>query len=151
MGDRARGALLYACAALMLAGGGVWWFRAAPRERVDPKIKAWRASAERLLPGADNQTDADTIALTAGEDHEVVANVANGSYQVSMICVGAEGTIVRVSLGEVGDDSGRGLDCGGARTPASFKVGVAGQLRANVSVGSAGPVVFRYALVPATD
>jgi hypothetical protein len=151
MGDRGRGVLLYACSALLLAGGGVWWFRAAPHERVDPQIQAWRTSAEKMLPDAENQADADTIALTAGEDHEVVANVGNGSYQVSVICVGAEGSMVRISLGEVGDDSGRGLDCAGDHTPYSFPVGIAGQLRANVSVGATGPVIFRYSLVPVGD
>jgi hypothetical protein len=147
MGERTRGALLNACFVLVLVGGGVWWFRAAPHERVDPQIVKWQASAERMLPDADNQADADTITLAAGEDHEVVADVGNGSYRVSVICVGGTGTTVRISLGEVGGDSGRGLDCGGDHAPYSFPVGVVGRLRANVSVGDSGPVVFRYSLV----
>jgi hypothetical protein len=148
MGDRARGVLLYASAVVLLAAGGVWWFRAAPRESSDPTIERWRESAQRLLPDADGQEDADTVALSASHDHEVLADVGSGQYWVSVVCVGDSASQVRVSLGEVGTDSGRGLNCAGDGPSDRFKVSTSGQLRLHVTVNGSGPVVFRYALSP---
>ena len=144
IGDRTRGVLLYACASVLLVVGGFWWFRAAPREVGNAEVEQWRASAEQLLPDIDGQRAGDTLALAAGVDHEVIANLANGTYQVSVVCVGGPSSQVRVSLGT--DDSGRGLGCGSDQRAISFNVGLAGQLRMNVSVGDAGPVVFRYVM-----
>ena len=147
-GERTRGLLLYAFAALLATAGAVWWVRAAPREHSTAPIEAWQASAERLLPDAEPQADGDTLALAAAMDHEVDANVDNGEYQVSVVCVGGTGSQVRVSLGIEGSDSGRGLQCAGDHDPDSFVVSVAGQLRMTVSVNEVGPVVFRYVLQP---
>ena len=147
-GERTRGVLLYALAALAVAAGAVWWVRAAPPVGADPAIARWRATAESALPAADGQQDAGTLALTAGEDHEVDANVSNGEYYVSVVCVGGPDSQARVSLGVDGSDTGRGLQCSGEQRPLTFKVSVAGQLRMNVTVNDAGPVIFRYTLAP---
>lgn len=150
VGERARGAVLYACAGLVLAGGGVWWVRAAPRGLDDPEVTQWRRSAERLLPDTDNQESAGTVPLAAGADQEVVADGGDGSYQVSVICVGGAGSSLRISLSDTGD-SGHGLDCASDdHTPFQFKVSIPDQLRMNVTV-TEGPVVFRYSLVRTED
>jgi hypothetical protein len=147
MSDRARGVVLYACAGLLLTGGAVWWFRAAPQDKTDARIAQWRADAQRLLPDVDEQREASTLALGAGTDREVVADVDTGEYLVSMLCVGGADSQVRVSLSDTGTDSGRGLNCEGGSDPNNFTVGTAGQLRIYVTVGAAGPVVFRYSLL----
>ncbi|GIF24079.1 hypothetical protein Ate02nite_68090 [Paractinoplanes tereljensis] len=147
MGEQTRGVVLYACAALVLIGGGAWWFRAAPQTEVDPQIEQWRATAEKLVPDIDQQEEASTLALAPNGDREVTANVSNGEYLVTVICVGGEESQVRVSLGEAGTDTGRGLLCGKDRQSTDFTVGTAGQFRMNVSVNDAGPVIFRYSLL----
>jgi hypothetical protein len=150
VGERARGAVLYACAGLVLAGGGVWWVRAAPRDLVDPRIEQWQSSAQRLLPDADNQESAGTVALGAGADQEVLAEGGDGSFMVSVICVGGAGSSLRISLSDT-DDTGHGLDCAGDPTPFQFKVSIPDQLRMNVTVNDSGPVVFRYSLLRTED
>jgi hypothetical protein len=149
MGERVRGAVLYACAVALLAAGGVWWFRAAPRQEADPQIERWKQSALRLLPDVDAQEHAGTLALPAGIDREVTAEIDPGEYAVSVVCVGGAESQVRVSLGETGYDSGLGLTCAGDNRPDNFRVTVANPLRMNVSVNNAGPVVFRYSLLRA--
>ncbi|MFF5295479.1 DUF6023 family protein [Paractinoplanes globisporus] len=151
MGDRARGVALYATTAVLLAGGVTWWFRAAPGEEIDPMIPQWRASAQQLLPDVPGQDDADTIPLAAGSDHQVVAVVDTGKYQISVVCVGGQNSQVRVSLGEAATDSGRGLDCSDDPQSDRFDVGAAGRLRMFVVVSDAGPVVFRYTLLRIAD
>ena len=150
MNDRARGAVLYAGAAVLFAAGAFWWVSAAPREPRDPQLEEYRASALRLLPDVASQTDADTLALVAGAEQEVSAAVGTGRYLVSVICVGGENSQVRISLGEV-DDSGHGMQCSGDPVPQSFTTGAAGELRLHVSVNEAGPVVFRYSVLRADD
>lgn len=147
MGDRARGVVLYACALVLLAGGAFWWLRAAPHDDADPRLAQWRRSAQDLLPEPDDQEAGDTVALSAGRDHLVLSDVESGEFEVSVVCVGPADSQVRVSLGEVGTDSGHGLSCAGGNTMDSFTVSTSGQLRLHVSVNDAGPVVFRYALV----
>jgi hypothetical protein len=146
MGERARGAVLYGCAFALVAAGGTWWLSAAPRNVPDPQLERWRLSAERLLPDAESQDEADTLALAPGVDHQVVATTDAAEYVISVVCVGGSDSQVRVSLGTAGDDSGRGLSCADGNPPEIFKVGLAGQLQMNVTVNEAGPVVFRYAL-----
>jgi hypothetical protein len=145
-GERARGALLYAGAAVVLAVGGGWWLRAAPRTGDDPRISQWQASVERLLPKDARAQAGDTLELPAGVDHEVVADLSGGDYVVSVVCEGGTQSQVRISLGQ--DDSGRGLACGTDHRADTFQVGLAGQLRMKVSVGANGPVVFRYEVRP---
>ncbi|WP_433307882.1 DUF6023 family protein [Actinoplanes sp. CA-030573] len=147
MDDRARGIVLYACALVLLAGGGLWWLRAAPHDDPDPRLAQWRRSAQELLPEAGDQEAGDTVALSAGRDHLVLSDVESGEFQVSVVCVGPAESQVRVSLGEAGSDSGHGLSCAGGEPADSFTVSTSGQLRLHVSVNEAGPVIFRYALV----
>jgi uncharacterized protein DUF6023 len=151
MSERVRGVVLYATAAVLLAAGVTWWFRAAPHQPRYPTIEQWQASAQRLLPDVAEQEGADTIALSAGADHEVVADVGSAEYEVAFVCVGGDDSQVRVTLGQIGDDSGRGMACTGEPHPDGFSVTTAGQLRMNVSVGAAGPVVFRYTVLRADD
>lgn len=146
-GDRARGVALYATAAALLAGGVAWWLAAAPGEEIDPMIAQWRLSAQRLLPDTPGQQDADTVAMAAGSDHQVVSMVESGKYRISVVCVGGSDSQVRVSLGEAGTDSGHGLGCSDDARSDQFEVGTSGQLRIHVSVSDAGPVVFRYTLL----
>ncbi|GAA0544831.1 hypothetical protein GCM10010172_28050 [Paractinoplanes ferrugineus] len=145
-GERARGVVLYLSAAVLLAGGALWWFRTAPNDEIDPRIEQWSQAALRLLPDTDEQETAATLPLGAGVDREVEANLENGSYLVRILCVGGPDSQVRVRLGQEGSDSGRGLSCDRTTEPDSFTVGTAGQLRMTLTVGPAGPVVLRYAL-----
>ncbi|WP_433371508.1 DUF6023 family protein [Actinoplanes sp. CA-142083] len=146
IGDRARGAVLYGCAVVLLAGGATWWLRAAPRDPAeDPTIQRWRQTAIEQLPTEPGQDDADTLALAAGSDHQVLAEVDSGKYRISVVCVGDTGSQVRVSLGEAGTDSGHGLDCSDGAGD-YFDVGTSGQLRMFLSVNGVGTVIFRYTL-----
>ena len=81
---------------------------------------------------------------------DVLAEGGTGSFRVSVICVGGDGSSVRISLSET-DDSGHGLDCTGDPTPFQFNVSIPDQLRINVSVNDSGPVVFRYSLSRTED
>jgi hypothetical protein len=147
MGERARGGVLYGCAATLLVAGGIWWFAAAPRQEADPQIERWKQSAQRLLPDVGAQEHSDTLALASGIDREVTAEIDPGEYSVSVVCVGGAQSQVRVSLGEAGYDSGIGLTCAGDNEPNNFRVSIANPLRMNVSVNNSGPVVFRYSLL----
>ena len=151
MGEAARGAILYGCAAVLLAGGVSWWVAAAPADVTDKRVEQWRDTAQTLLPDADGMLDADTVTLGAGMDQEVVANPGSGEFLVSVVCVGEESSRARVSLGEQGSDSGHGLRCSGKRDPDYFTVSIVDDLRMTVSVGDTSPVVFRYVIVRRTS
>ncbi|MEU4425477.1 DUF6023 family protein [Actinoplanes sp. NPDC024001] len=143
--ERGRGAALHLLAASILMLGGVWWWSAAPEQTSDPRLLHWRLSAEQLLPEGGDQESASTLALGDGAGHEEeLGGLGTGTFQVSMVCAGDDGSRIRVSLG--GYDSGRGMRCSGPRTPEMFLVGLAGDLRLRVNVEAAGPVVFRYTL-----
>jgi hypothetical protein len=135
---------------VLLVGGGVWWVRAAPRPVVDPAVAQWTTTAERLLPEPDDAEADDTIELGAGVDREVSVQLEDGSHHIEVVCVGGVNSLVRVSLGSY-NDSGRGMGCTGGQQRMSFDVGVAGGLRMNLSVGSASPVVVRYAVTKVAD
>ncbi|MEU8656623.1 DUF6023 family protein [Actinoplanes philippinensis] len=140
-GERERGVVLYAATALILTVGVWWWWRAAPRQAPDDRLAGWRHSAEQLLPDTGDQELADTLALEGVGGHEEVVDVEQGAFQISVVCAGADGSRVRVGIGE----SGRGLRCSGSRTPEIFSVGLSTQVHLRVAVESPGPVVFRYA------
>jgi hypothetical protein len=142
---------LYATAAALLAAGVFWWVRAAPPGPQHSKVDQWKASALRLLPDVELQDSADTMVLAAGVDQEVVSDVGSGEFVVSVVCVGGEQSRVRVSLGDIGTDSGHGLDCTDDEPPDVFEVALADRLRMNVTVDDAGPVVLRYRLLRATE
>ncbi|WP_127498649.1 DUF6023 family protein [Actinoplanes solisilvae] len=145
-GERARGAVLYAAAAALVAGGATWWFLSAPPDRGSDQVKQWQAAVEQALPDTDEQIDAETATLAAGDERPFVTAVDTDEYLVSVVCRGGPDTYVRVSLSESGRDSGQGLRCSDERRPDSFKVGLADELRLYVIVGEPGPVVFRYSL-----
>jgi hypothetical protein len=149
MGDRGRGVVLYASAAALLAGGTIWWLRAAPPPTPRPSVEQWTATAQELLPDTPGQDHSGTVTLEAGTEHQVQADLEDGEFAVEFVCVGGPNSSVRVSLGQIGVDSGHGMACAGDVQPDRFKVGLAGHLRMNVSVGAAGPVVFRYSLLRA--
>jgi hypothetical protein len=144
-GERGRGVVLHALAALIVIVGVGWWWRAAPRQVVDDRLVAWRHSAEQLLPDVGDQELANTLALNGGAGHDEVVDVEQGNFLISVVCAGDDGSRVRVSLGAI-NDSGRGLRCSGARTPETFSLILFDELRLRVAVESPGPVVFRYAL-----
>ncbi|GLY08086.1 hypothetical protein Acsp01_84650 [Actinoplanes sp. NBRC 101535] len=136
--------MLHTTAALILVAAVVWWIRAAPRPATDARVAEWRGSAEQLLPDTGRQEMAASVALAAGTSHEEVADVGGGDFTVSVVCAGAEGSRVRVSLAE--NESGRGLACSGDRTPEMFSLGLADELHLRIAVDDAGPVIFRYKL-----
>ncbi|MEV6350807.1 DUF6023 family protein [Actinoplanes sp. NPDC051851] len=145
--ERGRGVVLHALTVLILLAGGTWWWRAEPRADSDPRLLTWRLAAEQLLPDAGDQEGADNLALAAGAVHEEIADLDGGSFLVSVVCAGPDGSRVRVAFGDSeGQDSGRGLNCSGDRTPEVFSVGVAQRLRMGITVEVGGPVVFRYTL-----
>jgi hypothetical protein len=143
--ERARGAVLYGGAALMLAVGGVWWVRAQPRSENDPDMSRWAESAEQLLPGRQDAEATETLELGAGADREVDAPVDTGNQRLSVVCVGDSTSIVRVSLGTV-NDSGRGLPCTGGQAPTSFEVFLVDRLHMSLNVTGSSAVVFRYSV-----
>lgn len=150
-GERARGAVLYAAAGILVAGGATWWLLAAPPDRGNDQIDRWRAAVEQALPDTDEQVDAATTPLAAGDERPYVTSVDTDEYLVSVVCRGGPDTFVRVSLSRSGSDSGLGLRCSDERRPDSFKVALADELRLHVMVGDRGPVVFRYSLQRVTS
>lgn len=144
MSERGRGAILHGLAALVLIAGGIWWWRAAPRDDTDPRVLAWRLTAEQLLPETEDQELTDTVVVPASSGYEKGADLDGGSFQVAVVCAGPDGSRVRVSFGD--DESGRGMPCSGTRTPEVFSVGVGSQLRLKITTDELGPVVFRYTL-----
>jgi hypothetical protein len=147
IGETARGAILYGCAAVLLTGGVTWWVGAAPADVTDKRVEQWRNIAQKLLPDAEGMLDADTVTLGAGMDQEVVANPGSGEFMLSVVCVGEESSRARVSLGAQGSDSGHGLRCSGERDPDYFTVSIVDDLRMTVSVADTSPVVFRYVIM----
>ena len=101
--DRARGAMLYPLAGLILLAGGVWFAWAAPDDE-DDRIRSWRATAEELVPDVAAQAMADTVVLPGGASTARTTPVDGGSYTLTMICAGTGR--VRVRLSTEGNDSG---------------------------------------------
>jgi hypothetical protein len=146
--DRAAGAAPYALALVLLVAGGVWFVRAAPETGEDPAMVAARATAERLLPDLQRQTEAETMVLAASKRVERTTAVQGGSYALAMLCVG-EGQI-RVRLSNTGLDSGRAVPCEREDPqPVELTVGLADDLFLAVSAETDGPAVFRWRVVRA--
>jgi hypothetical protein len=145
-GERVRGAVLYSTAVALVAAGSAWWVGAAPRDDADTRVAQWRQNVRELLPDLATQETSDTVTLVAGIDREVDADVGTGEFVVAVVCAGGQESQVRVTLGEPGEDTGRGVVCWGDRQPDTFSLSLGGPLHMNVSVNDAGPVVFRYAL-----
>jgi Family of unknown function (DUF6023) len=145
-GDRARGALLYALSAVLLLGGGVWFFRAAPTTGDDPRVASWRRTAAQLLPDLPFQVTADTIVMAGDVTTERSTNVGGGSYTLSMVCLG-DGGHVRVRLSSVGDDSGRAVACTPDPASVTLNVALAADFFMLVSGETGGATaVFRWRL-----
>jgi len=89
----------------------------------------------------------ETVLVGGGATTERSADVAGGSYQLSMICLG-DGGHVRVRLSASADeDSGRGVPCGSRPSAVTLTVAVASRFYMLVSGESqAGTAVFRWRL-----
>ena len=145
IGDRARGATLYALAGVLLLGGAVWFFRAAPDTGPDPRIAAWRTTAEAALPDLPLQAMAETVVLAGDLATEQSTPVDGGSYSLSMICAGTGQ--VRVQLSSSGTDSGRAVRCAEAPAVDRIRVAVADDFFIRVSAeNDDGGAVFRWRL-----
>ena len=144
--ERGRSVLLYLLFAVLLSGGGVWFFRSAPASTSDRRIEAWRDSAANLLPDRPLQVRADTIVMTSDSSTQRSEPVGGGSYTLSMVCLGESGRI-RVRLSTSGDDSGRGVPCAQAPQPVSLDVGLTDDFFMEVSAETDGGIaVFRWRL-----
>ena len=138
--------LLYLLFAVLLSGGGLWFYRSAPASTSDRRIAAWRDSAANLLPDRPLQIRADTIVMTGDSSTQRSEPVGGGSYTLSMVCLGERGRI-RVRLSTSGDDSGRGVPCAQAPQPVSLTVGLADDFFMEVSAETDGGIaVFRWRL-----
>jgi hypothetical protein len=140
--------VIYAVAAALLLAGGFWWFAAAPADPENPLVSRWQATAVELLPDEAQEAGGGMLTLAAGADQVIESEVGVGGFVVAVVCVGPEGSLLRISLGEPGTDSGRGLRCSSDGAQETFSVSAAGSLNLRVSVNEAGPVVFRYSVMP---
>ena len=137
--ERARGLQLYALAAIVLVGGGVWFFWAAPYTGDDPRVKAWRATVIRELPDVQPQIGADT---------EAGAPVPGGSFTLTMICAGVGQVRVRLSS-TVDNDTGRPVRCADQPQPVTLTFGLGTEFYLSI-VAETDAAVFRWRLTPAT-
>jgi hypothetical protein len=146
--ERARGLQLYALAAIVLVGGGVWFFRAAPYTGDDPRVKAWRATVIRELPDVQPQIGADTVVLGRGADTEAGAPVPGGSFTLTMICAGVGQVRVRLSSTS-NNDTGRPVRCADQPQPVTLTVGLGTEFYLSIAAET-DAAVFRWRLTPAT-
>jgi hypothetical protein len=143
--DWGRGALLYSLAGVVLLGGGLWFFRAAPATGDDPRVAGWRETAERLLPELPLQASAETMVLVSGASVERNTPVDGGSYTLSMVCAGTGR--IRVQLSASGNDSGRAVSCSDDPDADRVRVALADEFYIRVSVeDDDGGAVFRWRL-----
>jgi Family of unknown function (DUF6023) len=145
-GDRARGVLLYALAGVLLLAGGGWFLAAAPETGEDPRVAAWRATAEEQLPDASSQAMAETIVLSGNATTERSTPVDGGSYRLTMVCAGTGR--VRARLSSIGNDTGMAVPCTDDPSRVGLTVGLADEFFMLVSAEStdAGGAVFRWRL-----
>ena len=146
--ERARGLQLAVLAAIVLVGGGVWFFQAAPYTGDDPRVQVWRATVIRELPDVQPQIGADTVVLGRGADTEAGAPVPGGSFTLTMVCAGVGQ--VRVRLSSTGDnDTGRPVRCSDQPQPVTLTVGLGTEFYLSIAAETAA-AVFRWRLTPAT-
>lgn len=144
--DRTRGVLLYSLAGVVLLGGGLWFFGAAPATGLDPRVAEWRETAERLLPDLPLQTMADTIVITGGISTERNTPVDGGPYALSMICAGTGQVRVRLSS-PGGNDSGQAVRCSEEPIPQRLRFSLADEFYMSVAgEQDEGDAVFRWRL-----
>jgi hypothetical protein len=144
--ERARGLQLYAIAALVLIGGGVWFVRAEPRLGVDPRLAGWRETVTHALPDVQPQIDSDTVVLGTGSEQQATAPVPGGSFTLSMICAGSGYVRVRVSTG---NDTGLAVACATRPQLVTITVGLGPQFFLSMESASRA-AVFRWRLTSAT-
>lgn len=144
--ERARGTVLYSLTALILLGGGLWFVRAAPDTEPDPRIPAWRATAEQALPDRPLQAMAETVVLDGRLGTERSTPVDGGEYALSMICAGTGKVRVRVSTGS--NDSGRAVPCSEAPAVDRLQVSLAEEFFISLSAegDDSSGAVFRWRL-----
>jgi Family of unknown function (DUF6023) len=147
--DRARGVQLYALTALVLLGGGLWFFAAAPETGEDPRVRDWRDTVTRELPDVLAQAGAGTVVLGPGVDTDAGAAVPGGSFRLTMLCAGVGQ--VRVRLSETGDDTGRPVPCADQPKPVTLGVGLGAQFHLFITAETPGPAVFRWRLTQAAE
>jgi hypothetical protein len=144
--ERTRGAVLYALTAVLLLGGGLWYVRAAPDVEIDPRIPAWRATAEERLPDRPLQEMSETVVLSGRLGTERSTPVNGGEYALSMICAGTGK--VRVKVSSSGNDSGRAVACSDAPAVDRVQVSLAEEFYISLSAedDDGGGAVFRWRL-----
>ena len=145
--ERATGAVLYPAAALVLAAGAVWWFRAAPQPTVDPRLAAAWASAERVLPDREGQLGARTFVVANGSQADETVDVDEGVYQLYVLCAG-EGTL-RGRVETFGEGPEQSMPCTDPPTLTTVTTRVAEEFRLTLSSASVErPAVVRWQLMP---
>ena len=142
--DRARGAVMYTLAAVLVAAGGVWWVTAAPDTGVDSRLAARRALVEELLPDRFDQVDAGTLVLDVGPDAEAQTGVSPGRHVLDVVCAG-QGQ-VRVRVGTAGADGGRAVPCADRPSPVTFTVGLGTEFSMVLNAETDGAVIVRWRL-----
>lgn len=144
--DRARGAALYSLTAVLLLGGGFWWVRSAPHTAADPRVPAWRATAEERLPDRPLQALSETVVLSGRVGTERSTPVDGGEYALSMICAGTGK--VRVKVSSSGTDSGRAVPCSDAPDVDRVQVSLAEEFFISLAAegDDGGGAVFRWRL-----
>ena len=142
--ERTRGVLLYAAAAIVLLGGGVWFVRAAPLTGADPRVRAWQETVEEVLPDSPLAMS-DTVVLEGDLSTDRTSPVDGGSYSLAMVCAGTGQVRVRVSTNR--RDSGRAVPCADRPSPQRLDVALAEEFYIQVAAeNDQGGAVFRWRL-----
>lgn len=146
--DRSRTLQLYALAGVLLIGGIVWFFRAAPYLGDDPRVLAWQATVIRELPDVQPQVGSDTLMIGSGAEREARAPVDGGSFTLTMICAGVGQ--VRVRLSAVGsNDTGRAVPCADVPQVVTLTVGLGTEFYLSMQAETT-EAIFRWRLTPTT-
>jgi uncharacterized protein DUF6023 len=145
---RANGVVLYSLAVVLLLGGELWFFRAAPELGPDPRLAVWRAAVARVVPDLAAQVTAATMELgAAAPSSERLDGLESGAYTLMVACAGDPVGRIRIRLSETGDDSGRAVQCAENPTAVTLTVALADTFVMLVSAETAGrPAVFRWRL-----
>jgi len=143
--ERVRRIQPYVLAALVLVGGGVWFFRAEPYLGEDVQVRAWRATVTRSLPDVQPQIDADTVMLGWAADREASVSVVGGSFTLAMVCAGTGK--VRVRLSSSGNDTGKPVLCADQPQRVTMTMGLGTKFYLAMT-GETEAAVFRWRLTP---
>jgi len=145
---RANGVVLYSLAALLLIGGGLWFFRTAPDFGPDPRLAVWRAAVLRVVPDLASQINSATMVVgAAAPSSERLDGLDSGAYTLMVACAGDPVGRIRIRLSATGTDSGRAVPCAEEPKPVTLTVALADSFVMLVSAETAGrPAVFRWRL-----